>query len=55
VEDDGYADSGWKRGGGKARFDTKAKDVNGVELVTVPALGPEYVLRFILHQAGLIV
>ncbi|KAJ9125272.1 hypothetical protein QFC22_000227 [Naganishia vaughanmartiniae] len=27
--------------GGKARFNTKAKDANGVELVTVPALGPE--------------
>lgn len=33
----------WKRSSeGKARFDGKAKDVNGVELVTVPALGPEW-------------
>jgi hypothetical protein len=46
VDDEGYADSGWRRGGGKARFDTKAKDVNGVELVTVPALGSEYVRPF---------
>lgn len=35
---------GWKSNPeGKARFDVKAKDVNGVELITVPALGPEYV------------
>ncbi|KAJ9101935.1 hypothetical protein QFC19_005016 [Naganishia cerealis] len=39
-EDD--EDARWGSGaGGKARFNTKAKDANGVELVTVPALGPE--------------
>lgn len=42
-EEEGIGDEESKRVGGKGRFDTKAKDVNGVELVTVPALGPEYV------------
>jgi len=42
-EDADDDDERWGGGGmgGKARFNAKAKDANGVELVTVPALGPE--------------
>lgn len=41
--DDDEDDERWGSSGmgGKTRFNTKAKDANGVELVTVPALGPE--------------
>ncbi|KAJ9108918.1 hypothetical protein QFC21_000239 [Naganishia friedmannii] len=43
VREDDEDDERWGGGGmgGKTRFNTKAKDANGVELVTVPALGPE--------------
>jgi hypothetical protein len=45
VRDEEDDHGSWKREPeGKARFDGKAKDVNGVEMITVPALGPEYVL-----------
>jgi hypothetical protein len=42
-EDEDDYEHGKRNAQGKARFDAKAKDANGVELVTVPALGPEYV------------